>query len=254
MVFDRHRRQGRGRHCELTFCDSHLTFVKKVVCLFAHFGPGVAPRAPSSAEIARFKPVEAGTTNDNADLLAIPSGKLQSPTRRGQVHVFGQRPCRISNGSRRKMDRTQDLAVLLAIPTEGVTSANRRGILLWCVKKQFEALRSGRPSMLLNSRSRRFVPGLAVCLLAAAAFGQVGPAEVVRVASGFDKRAFSYQIELGKRTRDVSRLSAHTIHRPWQAPCRRITRSRGVVPAQGHRARINAAAGGDLPAHPGRRF
>ncbi|MGA2257596.1 MAG: hypothetical protein ABSG53_23285 [Thermoguttaceae bacterium] len=50
--------------------------------------------------------------------------------------------------------------------------------------------------MLLNSQSRRIVLSIAVCLMAAVTFGQDRPAEVVRVASGFDKRAFSYRIGL----------------------------------------------------------
>src|SRR5580658_2306744 len=41
-------------------------------------------------------------------------GELQSPTRRGQVHVFGQGSLDNFSRSRRKMDQTPDFAVLLA--------------------------------------------------------------------------------------------------------------------------------------------
>ena len=51
--------------------------------------------------------------------------------------------------------------------------------------------------MLLISQSRRIAFGIAACLMAAvAAAGQDRPVEVIRVASGFDKLAFSYRIEL----------------------------------------------------------
>ena len=50
--------------------------------------------------------------------------------------------------------------------------------------------------MLSNSQYRRIVFGFAACLTAAVAFGQDRPADVVRLASGFDKRAFSYRIGL----------------------------------------------------------
>jgi len=50
--------------------------------------------------------------------------------------------------------------------------------------------------MSLNPQFRRIVLGMAACLTAAVAIGQDRPDEVVRVASGFDKRAFSYHIGL----------------------------------------------------------
>ena len=45
--------------------------------------------------------------------LARSPGELQSPTQRGQVHVFGQRSPANSIHLRRKMDQTPDFAVLL---------------------------------------------------------------------------------------------------------------------------------------------
>ncbi len=72
--------------------------------------------------------------------------------------------------------------------------------------------------MLLSSQSRRMVLGVAACLMAGVAIaGQDRPAEVIRVASGFDKLAFSYRIER-ESEHETFRVYRLTYPSPVQSP------------------------------------
>ncbi len=72
--------------------------------------------------------------------------------------------------------------------------------------------------MSLNLQSRRIVLGIAACLMAAVAVAaQDRPGEVLRVASGFDKQAFSYRIEL-ESEHDSFRVYRLTYPSPVPSP------------------------------------
>lgn len=72
--------------------------------------------------------------------------------------------------------------------------------------------------MLLNLQLRRITLSIAACLMAAVAVaGPDRPAEVVRVASGFDKQAFSYRIEMGSE-HDTFHVYRLTYPSPVQSP------------------------------------
>ena len=73
------------------------------------------------------------------------AGELQSPTRRGQVHVFGQRFLLNFIRSRRKMDRTPDFAVLLIGTASSLPAPCRVAIIDRPARTGKLSCRDGKP-------------------------------------------------------------------------------------------------------------
>jgi hypothetical protein len=107
-------------------------------------------------------------------------GERQSPTRSGQVHVFEQRPCQISNRSRRKTDQTPDSAVLLLNRVARIGTG-----IVWSATCGRAASRISRIGMRFGRRATLLsgVLGIVVSLWGAAAEAQLENANLTATGS-----------------------------------------------------------------------